>query len=75
MAERLRQRRICLEYTFDRLLTNRTRFHGVFAPNSKHRARVTRAKRGKGSEPKACADGPEKTSRERRASMSLKHNA
>jgi len=46
-----------------------TRFHGVFALNSKHRARVTPAKRGKGSEPKACADGPEKTPRERRASM------
>jgi len=48
---------------------NLTRFHGVFAPNSKHRARVTPAKRGKGSEPKACADGPEETPRERRASM------
>gem|GEM_PF-6132886 len=29
-----------------------TRFHGVFAPNSKHRALVTPAKRGKGSNPK-----------------------
>jgi hypothetical protein len=28
---------------------NLTRFHGVFAPNSKHRARVTPAKRGKGN--------------------------
>ena len=27
---------------------NLTRFHGVFAPNSKHRALVTPAKRGKG---------------------------
>jgi hypothetical protein len=27
---------------------NLTRFHGVFAPNSKHRAQVTPAKRGKG---------------------------
>lgn len=27
---------------------NLTRFHGVFAPNSKHRALVTQAKRGKG---------------------------
>lgn len=25
-----------------------TRFHGAFAPNSKHRARVTPAKRGRG---------------------------
>jgi len=29
---------------------NLTRFHGVFAPNSKHRARVTPSKRGKGSQ-------------------------
>ena len=27
---------------------NLTRFHGVFAPNSRHRALVTPAKRGKG---------------------------
>jgi len=27
---------------------NLTRFHGVFAPNSKHRAAVTPAKRGEG---------------------------
>jgi hypothetical protein len=30
---------------------NLTRFHGVFAPNSKHRVDVTPAKRGKGSKP------------------------
>ena len=30
---------------------NLTRFHGVFAPNSKHRALVTPAKRGKGGKP------------------------
>lgn len=34
---------------------NLTRFHGVFAPNSKHRALVTPAKRGKGSKLKAPA--------------------
>jgi len=28
---------------------NLPRFHGVFAPNSAHRARVTPAKRGKGN--------------------------
>jgi len=28
---------------------NLTRFHGVFAPNSAHRAQVTPAKRGKGN--------------------------
>jgi hypothetical protein len=49
---------------------NLTRFHGVFAPNSKHRAGVTPAKRGKGSKPKACEEGQEKTPSERRASMS-----
>src|SRR3989304_1499652 len=31
---------------------NLTRFHGVFAPNSTHRAWVTPAKRGKGSKAK-----------------------
>ena len=30
---------------------NLTRFHGVFAPNSKHRVQVTPAKRGKGKQP------------------------
>jgi hypothetical protein len=30
-------------------LVNLTRFHGVFAPNSKHRVDVTLAKRGKGT--------------------------
>jgi len=34
---------------------NLTRFHGVFAPNSKHRALVTPARRGKGS--KRPSDG------------------
>jgi len=29
---------------------NLTRFHGVFAPNSKHRALVTKAARGKGKQ-------------------------
>jgi hypothetical protein len=46
---------------------NLTRFHGVFAPNSKHRALVTPAKRGKGNKPKAT-DEPQ-TPAERRASM------
>jgi hypothetical protein len=32
---------------------NLTRFHGVFAPNSKHRVQVTPAKRGKGKMTKA----------------------
>ncbi len=36
---------------------NLTRFHGVFAPNSAHRARVTPAKRGKGSKAKGADEG------------------
>jgi hypothetical protein len=47
---------------------NLTRFHGVFAPNSKHRALVTPAKRGKGHPAKVSDEPP--TSAERRASMS-----
>ena len=31
---------------------NLTRFHGVFAPNSKYRARVTPAKRGRAGMPR-----------------------
>lgn len=46
---------------------NLTRFHGVFAPNSKHRALVTPAKRGKGNKTKA-SDEPQ-TPTERRAAM------
>ena len=49
---------------------NLTRFHGVFAPNSKHRALVTPAKRGKGNKPKVPDEGQEKTPAERRAAMS-----
>ena len=52
---------------------NLTRFHGVFAPNSTHRAWVTPAKRGKGN--KARVTDEPQASAERRASMSLKHNA
>ena len=47
---------------------NLTRFHGVFAPNSKHRALVTPAKRGKGNKARV-ADGLQATPAERRASM------
>jgi len=36
---------------------NLTCYHGVFAPNSQHRARVTPARRGRGN--KAKASGPE----------------
>ena len=43
-----------------------TRFHGVFAPNSKHRTLVTPARRGKGGRK---AIGQDKTSEERRSAM------
>ncbi len=43
-----------------------TRFHGVFAPNSKYRADVTPAKRGKGC---AHQENEEKTPEQRHQSM------
>jgi len=46
---------------------NLTRFHGVFAPNSKHRAWVTPAKRGKGNKARG-PDDPQPPA-ERRAAM------
>ncbi len=45
------------------------RFHGVFVPNSKYRARVTPAKRGWGGRHAATADPEERTAAERRAAM------
>ena len=47
---------------------NLTRYHGVFAPNSKHRARVTPAGRGKCKKTQS-ADESDRTSAEKRASM------
>ena len=47
---------------------NLTRFHGVFAPNSKYRALVTPAKRGKRKK-LLSADEPDQTPAEKRASM------
>ncbi|MFT5173470.1 MAG: hypothetical protein ACI8W7_001647 [Gammaproteobacteria bacterium] len=41
-----------------KLRVNPTRFHGVFAPNSAHRAQVTPSKRGKGNKART-ADAPE----------------
>ncbi len=41
---------------------NLTRFHGVLAPNSKHRINVTPAKRGKGSSKKTSSTTKEKSS-------------
>jgi hypothetical protein len=48
---------------------NLTRFHGVFAPNSKYRARVTTAKRGKGSQKVAEEGQDEKTPAQRHVAM------
>ena len=48
---------------------NLTRFHGVFAPNSKYRARVTPAKRGKGGRHATTVEAEESTPAERRAAM------
>ena len=48
---------------------NLTRFHGLFAPNSKYRARVTPAKRGRGGRHATTADPEERTPAEGRAAM------
>ena len=48
---------------------NLTRFHGVFAPNNKHRVQVTPAKRGKGNKVKVPNESPDPTPAERHASM------
>ena len=48
---------------------NLTRFHGVFAPNSKHRALVTPAKRGRGNKAKATDDEHDRRSAEQRVAM------
>jgi hypothetical protein len=40
---------------------NLTRFHGVFAPNSRDRAAVTLGKRGKDAKPKAFEEEQKKT--------------
>ena len=46
-----------------------TRFHGVFAPNSKHRVLVTPAKRGKSRKVKTLNEAQDRTPAEKRASM------
>jgi hypothetical protein len=49
---------------------NLTRYHGVFAPNSKHRALVTKAGRGWGAKRKASDEVGEETPAACRAAMS-----
>ena len=48
---------------------NLTRFHGVFAPNSKHRSQVTPARRGKGNTHKTPAEEQQTTPAEHHAAM------
>ncbi len=48
---------------------NLTRFHGVFAPNSKHRVQVTPSKRGKGQKRNTDEEGQCSSPAERRAAM------
>ena len=48
---------------------NLTRFHGVFAPNSKHRAMLTPAKRGKGNQVGTRSEATDRAPAERRAGM------
>jgi hypothetical protein len=65
----------CAGATISRLVSlvpkprvNLTRFHGVFAPNSKYRARVTPARRGKRKKYPSVNE-PDQTPAEKRASM------
>jgi len=48
---------------------NLTRFHGVFAPNSQHRAIITPEKRGKGSKAKVSGSDEPAAPAERHAAM------
>ena len=64
----------CAGATISRLVSlipkprvNLTRFHGIFAPNSKHRAQVTPARRGKVKKPRSLDE--DQTPAERRAAM------
>jgi len=52
-----------------KLRVNLTRFYGVFAPNSKHRALVTPGKRGKGNKSTATGETQDQTPLERRVAM------
>ena len=46
---------------------NLTRYHGIFAPNSHHRAEVTPGRRGRGNRAPAPPEAPEAAPDERRA--------
>jgi hypothetical protein len=66
----------CAGATISRLVSlvpkprvNLTRFHGIFAPNSKYRALITPAKRGRGKKANTLNEAQDQTSAEKRASM------
>lgn len=48
---------------------NLTRFHGVFAPNSPYRARITPARRGRGGKPRRPQPLEDRTPAEQRSAM------
>jgi len=48
---------------------NLTRFHGMFAPNSPYRARITPARRGRGGKPKRPQSSEHRTPAEQRSAM------
>ena len=48
---------VCLAALVLKPRVNLTRFHGAFAPISKHRARVTPAERGEGGQRAATGEG------------------
>jgi len=48
---------------------NLTRFHGVFAPNSPYRARITPVRRGRGARPARPAPEQDRTPAEQQAAM------
>jgi hypothetical protein len=76
MQEVEQRRSSCRGATISRLVSlvpkppvNLTRFHGVLAPNSKYRALITPAKRGRGKKVNALNEAQDQTSAEKRASM------
>ncbi len=54
---------------------NLTRFHGVFAPNSKYRALVTPAERGKGNKRQENGTTDDNTAAKRHAAMTCTRRA
>ena len=61
--------RMCCLSLVPKPRVNLTRYHGVFASSSKHRARITPAKRGKGSTAKEDANAHARTPAEQHVAM------